>query len=138
MRGAPAIAIVAMLSLAQELKSAQLEKTTEEQILWIQEKLDYLRTSRPTAVNLEESCRKIESIMKQQNNNSVEAIVQAVLTYADSMMANDVATNMKIGKLGAEWIADRFSRPIQILTHCNTGSLATAGYGTALGKLFKV
>lgn len=52
------------------------------------------------------------------------------------MLVNDIETNIKLGDFGANAILSRLSdgEKVSVLTHCNTGSLATAGYGTALGK----
>ena len=58
-----------------------------------------------------------------------------VIGYAEQMLTDDIATNTSLGNHGADHIEKTCSRRTQlkILTHCNTGSLATAGYGTALG-----
>ena len=54
----------------------------------------------------------------------------------EKMFKDDVATNKAIGCYGADHILNKYNnKPVSVLTHCNTGSLATAGYGTALGKL---
>jgi len=60
-----------------------------------------------------------------------------VIAYGEQMLADDVTTNMSLAHHGADMIAKTCgvsgSSQLKILTHCNTGSLATAGYGTALG-----
>lgn len=57
------------------------------------------------------------------------------MTEIEEMLPNDISVNMTLSKYGADHILQLFNdQPVDILTHCNTGSLATAGYGTALGK----
>ena len=59
------------------------------------------------------------------------------IAYGEQMFADDVATNKSLSRLGADDIENKChpggDRQLTVLTHCNTGSLATAGYGTALG-----
>ncbi|KAJ1946094.1 S-methyl-5-thioribose-1-phosphate isomerase [Linderina macrospora] len=129
-RGAPAIAIVAALSLAAEL-GARTFATNAEAQSFIHEKLDYLSTSRPTAVNLFDAVTKLKALVSG-SENAAEDYVDA----AEQMLRDDIADNTAIGKNGAAFIEAR--RPtgmqaIKVLTHCNTGALATAGHGTALG-----
>jgi methylthioribose-1-phosphate isomerase len=127
-RGAPAIAIVAALSLAVELTNMKLSSVAEEVQVFIAEKLDYLVTSRPTAVNLADAAGKLRNITQQAaakdgaNGDSVrEAYVQA----AEQMLVDDVSDNENIGKHGAEWIMKNSEAgkkgPVSMLTHCNTG-----------------
>ena len=54
---------------------------------------------------------------------------------AEKLLKSDISINMKIGEYGGKDILKNCQAPVSILTHCNTGSLATAGYGTALGKM---
>ena len=60
-----------------------------------------------------------------------------MIAWIERLQEEDIAVNRAMGKHGAEHILQKYSndQPINILTHCNTGSLATAGYGTALGRL---
>ncbi|EAS28711.3 methylthioribose-1-phosphate isomerase [Coccidioides immitis RS] len=144
-RGAPAIAIVAMLSLAVEMSGLvsqqKISKNAEDTRVYIEEKLDYLATSRPTAVNLSDSVRKMKSVLEQKTRTltcSGEEIAMSFIAYAENMLVHDVADNRSIGEHGANWIVANTPSGVEdsklcILTHCNTGSLATAGYGTALG-----
>ncbi|KAK9237901.1 hypothetical protein V1525DRAFT_432376 [Lipomyces kononenkoae] len=131
-RGAPAIAIVAALALAVELANREFESADEVRS-FVSEKLEYLVTSRPTAVNLSDAARKLAKLVKETEGD-VKTIADAYIAAAEKMLVDDVSDNMNIGKNGLEWAKktigqDKFS----ILTICNTGSLATAGYGTALG-----
>ncbi|KAK3075717.1 S-methyl-5-thioribose-1-phosphate isomerase [Teratosphaeriaceae sp. CCFEE 6253] len=138
-RGAPAIAIVAALSLAVELQSAKLSENADEVGAFIVEKLDYLVTSRPTAVNLADAVRKLKKIADSATHSSESSGAVVVKAYCDAaaqMLISDVLDNQAIGKYGAEWIEKQASGgQVSVLTHCNTGSLATAGYGTAVGVI---
>ncbi|RMY79436.1 hypothetical protein D0863_00079 [Hortaea werneckii] len=136
-RGAPAIAIVAALSLAVELQNTTLSDKAEEVAALIVEKLDYLVTSRPTAVNLADAARKLKKIVESAagaEQSSGDSVAKAYCDAAAQMLISDVSDNEGIGKYGAEWIEKQAGGgKVSVVTHCNTGSLATAGYGTALG-----
>ncbi|RYO45013.1 Methylthioribose-1-phosphate isomerase [Alternaria arborescens] len=141
-RGAPAIAIVAALALAVELTNTKLSSVAEEVKIFITEKLDYLVTSRPTAVNLADAAGKLRKITEEaaaSEGASGEAVREAYVAVAEKMLVDDVSDNENIGKHGAEWIMKNTEAgkkgPVSMMTHCNTGSLATAGYGTALGVI---
>ncbi|WPH03789.1 methylthioribose-1-phosphate isomerase [Acrodontium crateriforme] len=138
-RGAPAIAIVAALSLAVEIQTTALSPNAEEVAAFIIEKLNYLVTSRPTAVNLADAARKLTKVVElvaRPASNSGAAVSKAYCDAAAQMLIDDVADNQGIGKYGAEWIVKHSQGgKVSVVTHCNTGSLATAGYGTALGVI---
>ncbi|KAG9944524.1 Methylthioribose-1-phosphate isomerase, partial [Aureobasidium melanogenum] len=147
-RGAPAIAIVAALGLAVELEliagKNELSNIAEEVELFIKEKLEYLVTSRPTAVNLADAARKLQKIVQdaaKAQNASGTSVKDAYVKAAEQMLVDDVSDNKAIGEHGADWILKNAAGgkdQVSILTHCNTGSLATAGYGTALGVIRSV
>lgn len=147
-RGAPAIAIVAALGVAVCVSRrnnggadpAVLEPHMTAAGL-ICHNLQLLLTSRPTAVNLGDAVRKLEKVVwaaQQQPEATDFSINENYILAAEQMLVDDVQDNQNIGKSGADWIL-RHSRMVypggklSVLTHCNTGSLATAGYGTALG-----
>ncbi|KAI1905582.1 S-methyl-5-thioribose-1-phosphate isomerase [Ophidiomyces ophidiicola] len=144
-RGAPAIAIVAVLSLAVEvmvlLSQKKIPNNAGKMVQFIKEKLDFLVTSRPTAVNLSDSAQKIKLSLAQKTSSlplSAEDVALEFISVAEKMLVDDIADNRAIGAHGAQWIIENIpiageGRSVSILTHCNTGSLATAGYGTALG-----
>lgn len=135
-RGAPAIAIVGCLSLAAELARGKYSSASEVVSL-VSQKLKYLVTARPTAVNMETAARQLTPFTENLKNEgkSAEEIVEGVISWCEKLLENDVATNVKIGKLGAAAVLNHIpsGRKARVLTHCNTGSLATASYGTALG-----
>jgi methylthioribose-1-phosphate isomerase len=139
-RGAPAIAIVAALSLAVDVH-ARFEngefETVDQVVKFLHESLEYLKTSRPTAVNLFDAAAKLWALIEATAKEAKETVtvVNAYLEAAEQMLVDDVKDNKNIGKFGAEYILDNAKNKenISVLTHCNTGSLATAGWGTALG-----
>lgn len=145
-RGAPAIAIVAALGLAVEIQNmSSLPESAQATETLISEKLDYLVTSRPTAVNLGGAAIMLKKVLQkaaEQPDASSENVRKVYIFAAEEMLINDVSDNEAIGKNGSDWILSNSPRakngPVSIITHCNTGSLATAGYGTALGVIRSV
>lgn len=139
-RGAPAIAMVAALGLASELSRAStLPESPAELARHVRCRLDYLQTSRPTAVNLANMAAHLSQLadtLSLQKGISTEDMRDRICAEAEGMLAQDVAANRAIGRYGAEHMVASCGRgrtKLNVLTHCNTGSLATAGYGTALG-----
>ncbi|KAJ4708763.1 Methylthioribose-1-phosphate isomerase [Melia azedarach] len=139
-RGAPAIAIAAALSLAVELFNLDaFNGTSVDAASFIDKKLEYLVSSRPTAVNLSDAATKLREIISKAAVASSEpnSVFQAYIEAAEIMLEDDVASNKAIGSYGANFLQHQLqnSKKFSVLTHCNTGSLATAGYGTALGVI---
>ncbi|CAM1511979.1 Fc.00g094920.m01.CDS01 [Cosmosporella sp. VM-42] len=138
-RGAPAIAIVASLGLAVELHNGSCTASSaEDTIAFIDEALDYLKESRPTAVDLTNAINQLKAKIRAVGEGASKGdIVQAFIEEAEKIFEKDLHTNLSIGDHGAEWLrAQAGASPdqkISVLTHCNTGSLATSGHGTALG-----
>ncbi|KAF9107136.1 S-methyl-5-thioribose-1-phosphate isomerase, partial [Mortierella sp. GBA35] len=142
-RGAPAIAIVAALTLAvvlvdsKSVASGRLS-TAQDAVAFIEESLEFLKTSRPTAVNLFDAAHKLAKGVREAGaaaSASGQDVVSKYLELAEKMLEEDVKDNMNIGRFGAEFILKvwKGGDDLRVITHCNTGSLATAGYGTALG-----
>ena len=139
-RGAPAIAIVGALSLVVELLQ-QSFSSVEELLKFITEKLDYLTTARPTAVNISETAKDLVSFVTYLSSvkSDPEDIKIKVIEEIEGMLAKDVSDNQSVGRHGADHMVQlTSSEKLKVLTHCNTGSLATAGYGTALGVIRKL
>lgn len=135
-RGAPAIAIVGCLSLGVELTNKTFHKLSDLEE-FVVERLNYLVTARPTAVNMADAAARfidfVETLVVEASLDPEEAKNRIIQEF-ESLLEEDITTNKQIGKNGAEDILKKCgNRPVRILTHCNTGSLATAGYGTALG-----
>jgi methylthioribose-1-phosphate isomerase len=124
-RGAPAIAIVAALALAVELQATRPSDSADEVAALIHEKLDYLVTSRPTAVNLADAAEKLKKIVTAAAGASGADGAAVVAAYCDAaarMLVADVDDNRGIGKYGAEWIARAAGGGrVSVVTHCNTG-----------------
>ncbi|CAB9515074.1 Methylthioribose-1-phosphate isomerase [Seminavis robusta] len=146
-RGAPLIAIVALLGLAVDLNSnaktiGELDAIKDDGdalMKFIETKLDYLSTSRPTAVNLFNAIAELKGVLqnakaKFNGEGTIRGcLCKAVVQHTEFMLERDVQDNRHIGKFGAEEILKGKEGKVTIMTICNTGSLATAGYGTALG-----
>lgn len=137
-RGAPLIAIVAALGLAVHVYNSRDEyKSVDSVSDFLLKQMEYLRTSRPTAVNLflaTDDLAHLVNTLKVATNASVSSIVDGFIAAAEKMLVDDVVTNKSIGDHGAKRILEIVGhKPLRVLTICNTGSLATAGYGTALG-----
>jgi methylthioribose-1-phosphate isomerase len=129
-RGAPAIAIVAALSLAVELGSATSLRQGDapSAASFIKDRLQYLVTSRPTAVNLEDAARKLSKVVDdaaQAGTATGQSVVDAYTRSAEQMLEDDVSDNRAIGRHGADWILANApgaeSRNVNIVTICNTG-----------------
>jgi len=134
-RGAPAIAITGCLALAVELNGATAFESVDAVRRFVKEKLDYLVTARPTAVNMSEAAQRFKTECDEAFS-SVTEIKEKMICSFEAMLADDIATNIRIGDHGARAIMDVVKKQkLRVLTHCNTGSLATAGYGTALGVI---
>lgn len=127
-RGAPAIGVTAAMGVALGAQAIQATDypTFAQAVLTI---CDNLAATRPTAVNLfwalERMRRKLESVRSQP----VSTIKHALTVESQVILEEDIALCKTMGRHGAELIRDGQT----VLTHCNAGSLATAGYGTALG-----
>ena len=141
-RGAPLIAIVAVLGLAVDLTShpdtlVQIQDYSVAEIKdIIATKMDYLKTSRPTAVNLFNAMEELTSIIIDDDSLSTkEALLEKLINHASYMLDRDVSDNKSIGSHGADDILKTRDgqEKVHVVTICNTGSLATAGWGTALG-----
>ncbi|OIW22618.1 putative translation initiation factor [Coniochaeta ligniaria NRRL 30616] len=143
-RGAPAIAIVAALAHAVELHNGACTATAPEDVIsHIDARLDYLKGSRPTAVDLSNAIAVLKVAIRAAqieglaHPESRDAILNAYFQAAENILEKDLQNNTSIGSHGATWLQQQYNagpaRKISVLTHCNTGSLATSGHGTALG-----
>jgi methylthioribose-1-phosphate isomerase len=126
-RGAPAIGVAAAMGVALGALKAP-EKTFHRDFERI---VLTLGKTRPTAVNLFWALQRMRQVYSAQRSNPVEIIQRALRAEAQKIYKEDIAANRQIGKYGAGLMLDAS----HIMTHCNAGALATAGYGTALGVL---
>lgn len=125
-RGAPAIGITA----AYGIVIAARKRFTENPADWkqgIKADLDCLSQSRPTAVNLFWAINRMQEIITDIEGDPVPILLQE----AHAILKEDIAANKTMGEKGAALIEPGSG----VLTHCNTGSLATGGFGTALGVI---
>ncbi len=128
-RGAPAIGIAAAYGVVLSV----LQHASQPGQAWYEKVLADIETlaqSRPTAVNLFWALDRMKAVLQAQPDDPK----QTALTCAEQIHADDIAANKKMGELGADIVANAKG----ILTHCNTGALATGGYGTALGVIRSV
>ena len=123
------------LSIALQLRKKEFENKAAL-VKYVDSSFQYLLTARPTAVNIAESAKHFfEMLSNVAGGESVKAAKERVVCDMEKMLADDVRANKAIGKHGACDIIKHMNGEEEaiVLTHCNTGSLATAGYGTALG-----
>jgi methylthioribose-1-phosphate isomerase len=127
-RGAPAIGVTAALGIA--LGARQYSQTNLDGFQRHMDNVcEVLAATRPTAVNLFWAVDRMKRVLAATPLTSLDICQQRLLEEALAMVEEDVRVNQTLGKYGAAIIQDGDS----ILTHCNAGALATAGYGTALG-----
>jgi methylthioribose-1-phosphate isomerase len=126
-RGAPAIGITAAYGVVLAARARWRQDADRWKTL-IRDDLAQLAASRPTAVNLFWALARMEQRIATLHGDPEPAL----LVEALAIHAEDVAANYRMGELGAALVA---GAPGAVLTHCNTGSLATGGYGTALGVI---
>jgi methylthioribose-1-phosphate isomerase len=129
-RGAPAIGVAAAMGIALGVKNSKAENGADlkkdfDQIC------ETIRRTRPTAVNLFWAIRRMTEKFERIRIHSVAQIKQELIEESQRMHAEDIAANQAMGRHGATLMPASGG----VLTHCNAGALATAGYGTALGVI---
>ncbi|MCL4542696.1 MAG: S-methyl-5-thioribose-1-phosphate isomerase [Deltaproteobacteria bacterium] len=131
-RGAPAIGVsaafglyLASKSLSQSVRDFDAFKSEFFKIC------DFMFSARPTAVNLGWAIERIKSLVIKGNGKTVNEMVKDIRAESLRIFKEDVEINKNMGIYGAKLLKDGF----RVLTHCNAGALATAGYGTALGVI---
>ncbi len=127
-RGAPAIGAAAAFGIA--LCAVRSQARDSEQLLAeLDDAAREIAATRPTAVNLFWALDRMRKRAEALRGQPVAAIAQALVAEAQAIADEDVETNRRMGRFGAELLRDGDS----VLTHCNAGRLATVDYGTALG-----
>jgi methylthioribose-1-phosphate isomerase len=131
-RGAPAIGVAAAMGIALGMRRSKATGT-KQFATEFQKLCDLMAATRPTAVNLFWAIEKMKRVFAEaaQNGWSVDEIKQRLEDEARRIHDADVASCRAMGAFGADLVPDA----ARILTHCNAGALATAGYGTALGVI---
>ena len=129
-RGAPAIGVAAAMGIALAVRSSKATGT-KQLATEFQKACDLLAGTRPTAVNLFWAIERMKRAFAATvlAGASVDEVRARLDLEARAIHDEDVASCRAIGRVGAEFVPDG----ARILTHCNAGALATAGYGTALG-----
>lgn len=131
-RGAPAIGVAAAYGIAlgvYQIKLYEPERLKRD----FKEICDIMRKTRPTAVNLFWAIDRMEKVFEKALSltNDTEKVSEILIEEAELIYKEDIEINKAIGLQGRELIRDGMN----VLTHCNAGALATAGYGTALGVI---
>jgi methylthioribose-1-phosphate isomerase len=129
-RGAPAIGVAAAMGIALGMKKAD-SRTLSGMDQTFEQICGDIRGTRPTAVNLFWAVKRMKKVYQGTRSQGVQAVCSALIQESINMHAEDIAANRVMGKFGQELIPDK----ARVLTHCNAGALATAGYGTALGVI---
>lgn len=127
-RGAPAIGAAAAYGLALAALNSKAVQTAEL-IRELEQAADIFRASRPTAVNLFWAIQRVMDRVNASRHLNTDDLRHAILQEAHLIAEEDIRANKQIGMNAQPLIPD----PAKILHHCNTGSLATVDYGTALG-----
>jgi methylthioribose-1-phosphate isomerase len=126
-RGAPAIGVAAAMGVALGAAKAKV-KTFDRDFERI---FLTLSKTRPTAVNLFWALERMRKIYTVNRSRGVDVVKRLLKDEAQAIYKEDIAANKQLGKFGAQVL--RNAR--HLMTHCNAGALATAGYGTALGVI---
>ena len=127
-RGAPAIGVTAAMGVAlgaQSLRASGYDEFAKG----VTGICEHLAATRPTAVNLFWAIERMKRTLAGLRGQPVVEIKRRLLEESQRILDEDIAMNRALGRHGAALVKDGQT----ILTHCNAGALATAGYGTALG-----
>ncbi len=129
-RGAPAIGVAAAMGIALGVQNSKAE-TVAELKKDLDKICDVIGKTRPTAVNLFWAIRRMQEKFERIRIRPIAQIKRDLVEEAKRMHAEDIAANQAMGRHGATLMPSEGG----VLTHCNAGALATAGYGTALGVI---
>ena len=127
-RGAPAIGIAGAYGIALQ---ARVIATSVDWTASLAESFELLEAARPTAINLSWALKMMRDRLARLPSDA--DVPARLLEAARSIHQSDYEANLTMGKLGMQLIRKHHKTPQNLLTHCNTGALATGGYGTALG-----
>lgn len=129
-RGAPAIGIAAAMGIAlgaQDIKAENFEVFLGK----LESIFHAMLSTRPTAVNIRWAVDRIRDILIKRREEPLNRLKEILVEEAEKILKEDIEINKAIGRWGADFIKDGDT----ILTHCNAGSLATGGYGTATAPM---
>jgi len=130
-RGAPAIGIAAAMGIALGARDVRAGNF-DEFMKGLEPIFDEILSTRPTAVNIRWAVERIRSFLNKKKDETVDSLKEHLIDESQRILEEDIEANRTIGRYGAEFIRDGST----ILTHCNAGSLATGGYGTATAAMF--
>lgn len=130
-RGAPAIGVSAAYGVALAARKLLDEANPDVFDAALAAACDEMSQARPTAVNLAWAVKQMREVHRANSAAGPHAVAEALQREATNIHLRDVESNEAIGRHGASLVP----RGARILTHCNAGALATAGFGTALGVI---
>lgn len=130
-RGAPAIGVTAAYGALLSVM-AHVQKNNWKEL--VVQDLDALAQARPTAVNLMWAVDEMKSLLDGSTQSSV---IEDVSCLANKIHQDDIENNQLMAGFACELLNESSEQPFSMITHCNTGTLATGGYGTALGVIRK-
>jgi len=129
-RGAPAIGIAAAMGIALAALEIKAE-SFEDFIKKIEPAFNTMLSTRPTAVNIRWAVERLRAFLDRNRDETISRLKELLIDESKKILEEDIQVNKAIGKWGAQFIKDGD----RILTHCNAGSLATGGYGTATAPM---
>lgn len=132
-RGAPSIGVAAGLSMAAHLRDLTLNRNSLPTLIELNEVKEKLDATRPTAVNLKWATGEVHLYAQQLLKDGLTSkdFAAQIFQFAESMLQDHLERNKKLSEFGQAVVPDA----ARIITHCNAGSLATCGWGTALGVI---
>jgi methylthioribose-1-phosphate isomerase len=130
-RGAPAIGVAAAMGVAVGSLTAPASSSAAELRTYMDKVFSTLAGTRPTAVNLFWGIERMKALFARVEGKPIKEIQDTLVREAQVVKQEDIDINRSMGKFGAELVPDGKT----VLTHCNAGALATAGFGTALGVI---
>jgi len=145
-RGAPALGVTAAFAVAQAIQNFRhggsasgttkfkIENSKKNFFVYLNKVSDALTSTRPTAVNISWAVERMKKVAERNSHLSIPELKKILVKEAEKIYEQNKNMDKRIAENGAVL----FKKKINILTHCNTGALATAGYGTALGVIREV
>lgn len=134
-RGAPAIGVTggyAYYILADQADTENMDEFVSQ----CTKNMEYINSSRPTAVNLSWALNRMHSVLlSEKEGKSVAWMKERLMKEADAIREEDIQISRNIGAYGFE-LLEKLGKGVGIMTHCNAGTLATAKYGTALAPVY--
>jgi methylthioribose-1-phosphate isomerase len=129
-RGAPAIGIATSMGIAIGAREITADNYSDF-MKGLEPIFETLLLTRPTAVNIQWAVNRTKDLLIKNQDKTVNALKELLVEEAEKVLQEDIAINKSIGKWGSQFIKNGDT----VITHCNAGSLATGGYGTATGPI---